>query len=302
MSKKVAILGLATVALIAVAAVSYFGYTLTGPVDAANLGAVAARTGSSFNSPKVELSVETGDRIDWDFRDVESPYRERDSQGNWVNGTHVLQEEYCDGGNHPEDYFMAGRKMADFGLTDVGDNGYLLRGTFTAPPAGNKDGWKHRPFHHSINPSGTERVNQWYMRVRQRSRTNVDDSMPLAALKKEADYAGPREQCFYGQSYRFTVTHRVQITPTPTPPPNPTNTPTPAPTATRAVDDCSGRKYGHWHGEKGPMEQYNENFHQQGGQVSYGDYHCMSMEQRDEYNLNRKGTKWTTNKPTPHEH
>ena len=60
---------------------------------------------------------------------------------------------------------MAGRKMADFGLTDVGDNGYLLRGTFTAPPAGDKDGWKHRPFHHSINPSGTERVNQWYMRV-----------------------------------------------------------------------------------------------------------------------------------------
>ena len=150
MSKKVAILGLATVALIAVAAVSYFGYTLTGPVDAANLGAIAARTGSSFNSPKVELSVETGDRINWDFRDVESPYRERDSQGNWVNGTHVLQEEYCDGGNHPEDYFMAGRKMADFGLTDVGDNGYLLRGTFTAPPAGDKDGWKHRPFHHRV--------------------------------------------------------------------------------------------------------------------------------------------------------
>ena len=217
MSKKVAILGLATVALIAVAAVSYFGYTLTGPVDAANLGAVAARTGSSFNSPKVELSVATGDRIDWDFRDVESQYRERDSQGNWVNGTHVLQTQYCQGGAHPQDHAMAGKKMADFGLTNVGDNGYLLQGTFTAPPRDNNGDWEHRPFHRSVNPSGTERVNKWRMRVRQVSRTDVDDSMPLAALKKDGNYAGPREQCFYGQTYRFTVTHRVRVTPTPTP-------------------------------------------------------------------------------------
>ena len=302
MSKKVAILGLAAVALIAVTAISYFGYTLTSSVDAANLGPVAPRTGSHYHSSRVEVSAETGDRINWDFRDVHSPYRERDSQGDWVDGTHVLKEEYCDGGNHPEDHAMAGRKMADFGLTDVGDNGYLLQGTFTAPPRDNNGDWTHRPFHKSTNQAGTEKTYKWYMRVRQRSRTNVDDSMPLAALKKEADYAGPREQCFYGQSYRFTVTHRVRVTPTPTQTPEPTNTPVPVPTATRAVDDCSGRKYGHWHGEKGPVEQYNENFHQQGGQVSYGDYHCLSMDERDEYNLNRKGTKWTTNKPTPHEH
>ena len=41
MSKKIAILGLAAVALIAVTAISYFGYTLTSSVDAANLGPVA---------------------------------------------------------------------------------------------------------------------------------------------------------------------------------------------------------------------------------------------------------------------
>ena len=128
MSKKAAILGLTTVALIAAAAVSYFGYTSAGPVDAASLvGAAAPRTGSHFKSPRVEVSVETGDRIDWDFRDVHSPYREKDSQGDWVDGTHVLKEEYCAGGNHPDDYFIAGYKMADFGLTDVGDNGYLLQ-------------------------------------------------------------------------------------------------------------------------------------------------------------------------------
>ena len=303
MSKKAAILGLTTVVLIAAAAVSYFGYTFAGPVDADSLmGLTAPRTGSHFKSPRVEVSVETGDRIDWDFRDVHSPYREKDSQGNWVDGTHILKEEYCAGDNHPDDYFIAGYKMADFGLTDVGDNGYLLQGRFTAPPPGNKDGWKHRPFHHSINPSGTEQVNKWHMRVRQRSRTDVDDSMPLAALKKDGNYAGPKEQCFYGQAYRFTVTHRVQITPTPIPPTAPPNTAVPAPTPTRAVDECSGRRYGHWHGEKGPVEQYDENFHRQGGQISYGDYHCMTMEEREEYNLNRKGTKWTTNEPSPHEH
>ena len=302
MSKRIAILGIATVAIIAIAAVSYVASTSNEPVDAASVGSVAPRSGSSINSPKVELNVETGDRINWDFRNVKSQYRERDSQGDWVNGTHVLQTQYCQGGEQPQDHAMAGRKMADFGLTDVGDNGYLLRGTFTAPPRDSNGEWAHRPFEKTVNPSGTEQVNRWRMRVLQRSRTDVDDSMPLAALKKDGNYAGPREQCYYGQKYRFTVTHRVPITPTPTPPPDPTNTPVPAPTATRAVDDCSGRKYGHWHGEKGPVEQYNEAFHQQGGQVSYGDYHCMSMEQRDEYNLNRKGTKWTTNEPSPHDH
>ena len=193
MSRKATILGLAAVFLIAVAAASYFGYTSTGPVDAASLvGPAAPRTGSHFKSPRVELSVETGDRIDWDFRDIQSPYREKDNQGDWVDGTHVLKEEYCDGGNHPQDYFIAGYKMADFGLTDVGDNGYLLRGRFTPPPAGSQKGWKHRPFHQSINPSGTEKVSKWHMRVRQRSRTDVDDSMPLAAPEERRQLRRPQ--------------------------------------------------------------------------------------------------------------
>ena len=67
MSRKATVLGLAAVLLIAVAAASYFGYTSAGPVDAASLvGPAAPRTGSHFKSPRVEVSVETGDRIDWD--------------------------------------------------------------------------------------------------------------------------------------------------------------------------------------------------------------------------------------------
>ena len=289
--------------MIAIAAVAYVASASSEPVTAASVGSVAPRSGSSFDSPRVELNVETGDRINWDFRNVESQYRERDRQGDWVNGTHVLQTQYCQGGAHPQDHAMAGKKMADFGLTDVGDNGYLLSGTFKAPPRDSNGNWAHRPREKTINEAGTEKVVKWRMRVLQRSRTDVDESLPTAALKTDGVYAGPKEQCYYGQKYRFNVTHRIRITPTPTTPPDPTSTRVPVPTATRAVTDCSGRKYGNWHGEKGDRpEPYDEAFHRLGGHRSYGDSHCMSTDEREEHRMNTKGTKWTSSEPTPHEH
>lgn len=304
MFKKTTITTLAVIAVIAVATTTYLGHNSAQPADAVNVGPVPARTGSSYLSPKVQVNADTGDRLDWDFRYVESPYRERDQNNQWVDGVHVLKRQHCQDDHHPDDHYIGGKRLEDFGLTDVGDNGYHLRGTFTTPPTGNKAGWKYWPEEDHTNGAGTERRIKWKLFLQQRSKSDFH-SLPTSALKTDGSYAGPKEHCYYGQTYRLIVTHRIQIEPTPTPARRPARRSTPAPTVapTQAPGgDCTRNlRYSHWHNNPADMSDgsYNWNDHRGGG---YGDTNCMSPDEREEYGFNKTGVHRSRVNPKPHDH